>query len=145
MSKELDNKITFSINEDEILKGLQLEYDVYPLLTIDEYHLKEQLERNPFYQEQWRLLVLKEKCILAKLEIMLGEKTGQLYDTLKNHSDVTYTARELERYYIPKDPELLKIRKLMLKVEVRMQFFEAVHDAFKTQQWMFKNYIESMR
>ena len=142
---ELDDKITFSINEDEILNKLQLEYDVFPLLEINEYTLKRQIEMNPYYQQQWRLLYLKEKGLLTRLEIERDEYIGKLYDDLKNRSDTSLTKIEVEKYYIPKDQKVILYKKTILKMETRMQFFEAVYDSFKSQQWLIKNYIETTR
>ena len=142
---ELDERIIFSINEDVILKELSETYDVYSLLEINEFHLKQQIEKNPFYQELFRMEMLKEKGKLMRLEIMRDEKTGIIYDELKNRSDTSYTKQEIERYYLPKDPELIKIKKLMLKTQIRYEFFEAVYDAFKVQGYNFKSYIETTR
>lgn len=138
----LDSKIFTDIQEDKILKELQLEFDVFPLLTINEFLLKEQIEKNPFYQEQFRLLFLKEKGKLMRIEVMRDEYIGQLYDDLKYRSDLSLTKTEIEKYYIPKDSKVIKLKKLHLKIQIRMEFFEAIWDAFKTQSWLIKQYIE---
>lgn len=139
---KLDTKIFTDIQEDSILKDLQLEYDVLPLLEINEFKLKEQIEMNPFYQEQWRLLYLKEKGKLMRIEVNRDEYIGNLYDELKYKSDISLTATEIKTYYIPKDKTVIKWKKLHLITQIRMEFFEAVWDAFKAQQWQIKNYIE---
>jgi len=139
---DLDNKIFTDIQEDQILKELQLEYDVYELLTIDEFKIKEQIEKNPFYMEQFRLLYLKEKGKLLRIEIMRDEYIGKLYDDLRFHNDKSITKTEIERYYIPKDEKVVKLKKLHMKTQIRMEFFEAVYEAFKTQSWLLKQHIE---
>ena len=138
----LESKIFTDIQKDKILKELQLEFDVFDLITPNEFKLKEQIEKNPFYQEQFRLLYLAEQGKLMRIEIMRDEYIGKLYDELKYKSDMSLTKTEIEKYYIPKDSKVIKLRKLELKTDIRMKFFEAVWEAFKTQSWLFKQYIE---
>ena len=138
----LDSKIFTDIQEDTILKELQIEYDVFELITINEFKLKEQIEKNPFYQEQFRLLYLKEKGKLMRIETLRDEHIGKLYDDLKYRSDLSLTKTEIEKYYIPKDEGVIKWKKLHLKTQIRMEFFEAIWDAFKSQSWLIKQWIE---
>lgn len=139
---DLDSKIFTDIQGDDILKELQLEYDVFDLITINEFTVKEQIEKNPFYQEQFRLLFLKEKGKLMRLELLRDEYIGKLYDELKYKSDLNLTKTEIEKYYIPKDDMVIKMRKLELKTEIRMGFFDAVWESFKQQGWQTKMWIE---
>ena len=145
MSKELQDHVFTEIQKDQIIKELQDEYNIEPLLTIDEYHLKEQIEKNVYWQESFRLLALKERGNLTRLEIMRDELQGNRYDELKNRGQTSLTKAEIVNYYLPRDPELIKLKKLMLKVETRLEYFEAVRDAFKQQSYQFKTYIESMK
>jgi hypothetical protein len=138
----LDSKVFTDIQKNEILKQLQLEYDVFPLVTTNEFKIRDQIEKNPYYQEQFRLLYLAEKSRLMELEIVRDAYIGQLYDDLKHKNDVILSKVEIERFYIPKDSRVIKLRKLELEIEIRMQFFEAVWEAFKTQGWQLKLWVD---
>lgn len=138
----LDSKIFTDIQQNEILKELQLEYDVFDLITTNEFKIKEQIQKNPFYQEQFRLLYLAERGRLMHLELLRDEYIGKLYDDLKHRNDVSLSKVEIEKYYIPKDEKVIKFKKLQLKIETRMYFFEAVWESFKQQGWQLKMWIE---
>jgi len=141
---ELDTRIIDDICKDDIQKKMWEEYGIDGLVETSEYKLKEQIQRNPFHIQNFRLLALKEMGLKKVLEIERDEHIGNLYDTLKNKSDVSLTKAEIEKYYIPKDPEVIKYKKRILLREIRLEFFESIKDALEKQAWSFKNVLRML-
>jgi hypothetical protein len=134
-------KVDSDINEDVILCALQKEYDVFGLLDYNEFNIKERIEKNPFLTEQFRLLLIKEKSNLMRLQNITDEYIGTLYDNLKHHNTISLGKVEIEKYYLPKDPKVIELKRLLIKQSIRVDFFEAVFEAFKTQGWLMKQWL----
>lgn len=139
--KDVLEKVREELNEDKFFSKLIEEYDVTGDLEFNEFNIKERLEQNSFYQKHFKLKYLQELSKVQQVREHLEKKTGEFYEELK-HGQVQLSKQEIERYYIPKEPNLLKIKSLLRKAEMRAQFFEAVFEAFKSQSWNMKSYIE---
>lgn len=144
MSEVLD-RVTENINESSILAELQREYDVFDLLSYNEYNALEKIERNPYLTEQFRLLWTREKSVLWELNREFEKKRGELYHYYRFESELRLNKTETEKYYLPQNEELNELKKKIEEQQVRVEFFEALHEAFKTQGWQLKQYIQSLR
>jgi len=134
-------KIRDELNEDTLFGKLEEEYNVYDILMFNEFNLKDRLERNSFHYKDFRLKYLQE---LAKVELVrdrLDKVVGEKYKSLKEGA-VTLSKTEIEKYYLPTDEEVLKLKSLLRKQEIRAQYFEAVTQAFDKQSWNIKNFID---
>ncbi len=139
------DKVKSTIDENSILAELQGEYDVFDMLSYNEYNAVEKIEKNAYYTEQFRLLWTTEKAKLWELNRKYESRRGEIYHYYKVESDLKLNKTEIERYYLPKEEELNELREEIEKQQVRCEFFEALHDAFKTQGWQLKQYIQSLR
>ena len=143
MSKQ-DQKMHIAINEDEIIKEIMLEYpDIHDALHFDEYNVKEKLEKNQYLYQQYRLLALKESHNLKRIEILMDEYIGQLYDSLK-FGDKTLSKTEIEKYYINKDEKVVKFKKMYMRQAIRVETFEAIVKAFDKQTYNMQTYVKNL-
>lgn len=142
---EVMNKVNEEINKDEILNELQKEYDVFDMLDYNEYTVNDKLRNNPYYTEQFRLLYMTEKSKLERLKRILDERKAELYDYYRTKSSLDLKKTEIERYYLLIDEKVKEYTKLIEKQQTRVNFFEAVYEAFKTQGWMMKQYLQNLR
>ena len=133
------------INEDEIICQVMLDHpDLWNDLDYNEYTIKDKLEKNPYQYQQYRLLWLKEKHKLKRIEILKDEYIGKLYDNLRFHGDKKLGKQEVERYYIPKDEKAVKFMKLYMRQEIRTGVYEEISNAFKTQGFAMHTYIKNL-
>lgn len=138
------NKIRDELNEDVLFGKLEEQYNVYDILMFNEFTIKERLERNAFHYKDFRLKYLQEMAKYEQVKEHLDKKVGEKYQSLKE-GDVKLTKTEIEKYYLPKDEELLKLRALVRKQEIRANYFQAVCEAFDKQGWSMKNFIENQK
>lgn len=132
--EELQQKIEGEVNEDEIIKEIMLEYPMlYDMLEFNEFTLKEKLEKNAYWYQQFRVLMIKEKHKLNRIEILKDEYIGKLYHKLRFEGDLKLGKIEVEKYYIPKDEKAIKFMKLYMRQQIRVETFETIKDAFKQQ------------
>lgn len=140
-SRSVIQKIRDELNEDTLFGKLESDYNVYDILMFNEFNIKERLERNAFHYKDFRLKYLQE-CAKTELVRDRLEKTiGEKFQALKEGA-VTLTKTEIEKYYLTTDEEILKLKALLRKQEIRAEYFDAVTKAIDKQSWSMKNYIE---
>ena len=143
-TKAVLNKVREELNSDSVFKKLEEEYNVYDLLTFNEFNIQDRLERLSFHMKDFRLKYLQEHSKLASVEDRLNKVIGDKYISLKEGA-VTLTKTEIERYYLPKDAEIMKLKGLVRKQEMRMEYFLAVWTAMDKIQWNMKLYCENSK
>lgn len=143
-TKAMLTKLREELNSDSIFSKLEEEYNVYDLLTFNEFNINERLERLSFHMKDFRLKFLQEQAKLGAVQDRLDKLIGEKYVTLKN-GEVTLTKAEIEKYYLPKDAEILNLKGLVRKQELRTQYFDAVHKAMEKLSYNMKMYIDNGR
>lgn len=143
-SKAVIEKVRQELNEDAIFGKLEEQYDVYDLLMFNEFNLRDRLERNAFHAKDFRLKYLQELSKVEQVKDHLDKVIGEKYVALREGA-VTLTKTEIEKYYLPKDEDIIKLRALVRKQEIRAKYFEAVSKAFDSQQWNMKTWIEQSK
>lgn len=141
-TKAVLTKIREELNEDTIFSKMETDYNVYDLLTFNEFNIQERLERLSFHMKDFRLKFLQETAKLNQVEDHLNKVTADKYIALKEGA-VTLTKTEIEKYYLAKDTELLHLRGLVRKQELRTKYFEAVWQAMDKLQWNMKLYCDN--
>ena len=142
MENNTDNII---VVEDDIIKQVMEEHPtLYDDLNYNEYTIKEKLEKQPYYYQQYRLLYIKEKGHLERVKQLRDKYIGELYEELK-YGDRKLTKTEIERYFIPKDQKAIKFEKLYMKQKIRVETFEAITKAFEQQGYAMANFIKNMQ
>ena len=140
-SKLVIQKIRDELNEDVLFGKLEEQYNVYDILMFNEFTIKERLERNAFHYKDFRLKYLQECAKTEQVRDRLEKIIGEKYQALKN-GVVTLSKTEIEKYYLPTDEEVLKLKALLRKQEVRAEYFDAVTKAIDKQAWSMKNFID---
>jgi len=143
-TKAVLNKVREELNSDNIFKKLEEDYNVYDLLTFNEFNIQDRLERLSFHMKDFRLKYLQEQSKLSTVEDHLNKVVGDKYISLKEGA-VTLTKTEIERYYLPKDADIMKLKGLVRKQEMRVEYFLAVWTAMDKIQWNMKLYCDNSK
>ena len=143
-TKAVLERIREELNEDVIFSRMEADYNVYDLLAFNEFNIQERLERLSFHMKDMRLKYLQELSKLEQVKDRLEKVTGEKYIALKN-GEVSLTKTEIEKYYLPKDEELMNLKALYRKQELRAKYFEAVHQSMDKLTWHIKMYMENGR
>lgn len=138
LDEELLIKIQQDINENKMLETLYQEYKIEGLLRYNEHNLADKIKDNPFISEQFRLLYLKESQNLKRVEDIFESAKGTEYDRLMFEDEKTLSKTEIEKYYLPKNEKLNKLKMLINKQQLRTEFFESVWKALDKQAWLMK-------
>jgi len=143
--QKMMDKVKEDINEDLIIKAIMLEYpEIYNMLEFTEYTIKEKLEKNAWWYQNFRLLSIREKRKLSQLNIIYDEYVGKLYHKLRFENDINISKVEATNFYIPADEKVVELKKLMMKQSIRVETFDAIKDAFKQQGYNMTQFIKNM-
>lgn len=139
-------KLKAQIDEDKILKKLQEEYSEYiENLNFNEFNVGDRARENAYMVEHFRLMSISEKNKLKRIEEQINTKAGELYNYYKYEDDRELSKVEIERYYLTTDKELNKLKRLYAMQEVRVGFFDAMAEAFKSQGFGIKNFLDNLK
>lgn len=134
------------IDEDEICLEINKQHpELWDQLQWDEFSLKEHIEKNPFHYQQYRMIWLAEKHKLRKVEILMEEYIGKLYDELKYDGDKKLSKTEIEKYYIPSDEKVKKFRKAHMRQSIRVEVYEEIAITFKQQGYGLNAYVKALQ
>ena len=143
-TKAVLTKIREELNSDTIFSKLEEQYNVYDLLTFNEFNIQDRLERLSFHMKDFRLKFLQEQSKLNAVQDRLDKEIGDKYVALKS-GEVTLSKTEIEKYYLPKDPDIMKLKGLVRKQEMKTEYFSAVWSAMDKLQWNMKLYCDNGR
>jgi len=134
------------MDEDEICKEVMLQHiTLWEDLDWNEYNLKEKLEKNPYQYQQFRMIWLSEKHKLQKIELLMDEYIGKLYNELRYNGDKSLTKVEIEKYYLPVDEKVKKFRRLYMSQSIRTEVYEHICNTFKMQGMSLTAYVKAMQ
>lgn len=143
---EIVGKTKFElIDEDDICREITFMHpELWDDLQWNEFDLKEKMEKNPFHYQQYRMLWLAEKHKARKIQMLMDEYIGVLYDSLK-YGEKKLGKVEIERYYITKDPKAIKFNKAYMRQLIRAEVYEQIAIAFKNQGFAMNAYVKALQ
>jgi hypothetical protein len=133
------------VERDKIWKEL---YNLHPIdkqVQFSELDIQEKIRNQPFLLLQYNDLYYKERARMDKMLEVVDKIQGTRYDFYKFNYDKELTKYEIEKFYLPKDPTLLKAKEKLRKQQWRVDFYKMCSDAINNQGWQFKSYMEALK
>ena len=141
MSEEKEEKS----ERDLIMEELLAEHPILEIVSFNEFNLEEKIREHPYMLVKYRELASKEKYALDQINDIMDRVKGEAYHHYRFEMDESLRQNEIEQYYIPRDPKVLKVKQALMKQKIRVDFFETCAKAIEKCGWAHKNYMESMR
>lgn len=129
-----------SIDKNKIVDDLLKEYPIYELVAFDELNISQKLQDNPYQLIRFQDQLLKEKIRFEELEELQEKLIGELYHKYRFQSEEELSNKEIEKYYLPKDPKYLKMKEILRKQKIRIAFFELCVKGLDRQYWSMKEF-----
>jgi len=142
LDEKLINKIEADIKKHEFLFKLAQEYKLDELTRFNEFDLADKLKNQSFIAENFRLLYLSERHDLLKIENLFTKVQGERYDHYKHNCEKNLSKTEIEKYYLPKDEKLIKLKVLLDKQAIRCDFFESMWKILDQLAWKMKLFYQ---
>jgi hypothetical protein len=67
---------------------------------------------------------------------------GLRFKHYRFNDDHEWKPNEIEKYCLPSDEKIIKMKKLMAKQQIKVRFFEMCWKAFDKQGWSMKTYSD---
>jgi len=143
-SKDIIGEMSMT-DEEKIFEELKQQYPIDQLIKFDETDIQEKLQDNTFQIIKFKELYYKELDIYEDLERKLEALTGIRYKHYRFNQDEEWSKPEIEKYCLPADKKIIRMKKLLKKQGVRVRFFEMCYKAFEQQGWRMKTYTDRER
>jgi hypothetical protein len=129
-----------AVDKDKIIEDLLKEYPIYDLVAFDELNISQKLQDNPYQVITFQEQLIKERVRYDELEELQEKLVGELYHKYRFQSEEELSNKEIEKYYIPKDPKYLKMKEILRKQKIRIGFFELCVKGLDRQYWSMKEF-----
>ena len=128
--------------EEKIFNELKAEYPIDDMIKFDETDIQEKLQENTFNIIHYKEFYYKELDIYEELERKMDALTGMRFKHYKFNKDEEWSKPEIEKYCLPADKKIIRMKKILKKQKVRVRFFEMCYKAFEQQGWRMKTYTD---
>jgi len=130
---------------EKILEKLMLEHPILELVSFNELDLQEKLKENTFLTLKYHDLYNMERMLYEEMEEQLEGLMGKRYDHFRFEQDKALTKTEIEKFYLPRDKFVKKMRNVMRNQMVRVEFFDMCFKGLKDLKWNLKEFSTNER
>ena len=128
---------------DQILEELKEQYPILEQTKFNEFNISDKLQENTQLYTKYKELYDQEKFVYNQLEEKMEVLKGQRYDYYRFDYDRNLQKTEIEQYYLPKDPKILKMKKLLEKQKIKVDFFSLCLQGVNNLYWRIKAYLDN--
>jgi hypothetical protein len=137
--------MTENTQEKNIVAELLKDHPIHEMVKFSEIDLQDKLKDNSVLVVRYRELYYRELSILEKLNDLMDKIVGERYKYYRFEDDKGWTKPEIEKYCIPSDEKIIKMKNIIHKQNIRVRFFETAYKAFEKQQWSMKSFIDVLK
>jgi len=134
------------MNEHEELKQifdqLKEEHKIEELATFSDLDIGEKLQKNEMMVIKYKEMYYNELNKYEILERKMDALKGIRYKYYKFDDENEFNKKEIEDYCLPSDPQIIQIKKIMLKQQIKVRFFDMCWKAFNSMGWSMKTFSD---
>jgi len=132
------------IDKDKIIEELKKEHPIEEQIKFDNLNIQEELQKNTFMMYHYKELEMKEQAIYDDLEDKYNKLLRERYNYYRFEISEQLQKTEIEKYYLPGDPKVVKMKEILRKQKIRVDFFKICASAFEKRQWCMSSYSKNM-
>lgn len=129
---------------DKIVKKLKDDHPIDDMIRFNELDIHEKLQENDWLIVKYRDLYHKELDKFERLKELLEKTEGERYKYYRFDCDEEWVKAEIEKFALPKDKHVRKIKKLIQSQNIRVRFFQMCFRAFESRAWSMKNFMQTL-
>lgn len=133
------------MTNEEVFEKLHVEHPIEEMVKFSELDIQEKLKENPTKIVTYKDFYHKELSKLEHLNDLMDKLIGIRYKFYRFEDSNEYTKVEIETFCIPGDSQILKMKKIIHKQEIRVRFFKMCYEGFDKQNWSMKTFLETLR
>jgi len=128
---------------EEIINALYEEYPIDEMVKFSELDLQEKLKVNSFWIVRFRDLYNRALSEYEHLEDLYEKLIGERYDWYRFESEKELDKYEIKNYYLPKDKKIIKMKKILARQKIKVDFFKMCLQGMEQQGWRMKSFIDA--
>ena len=133
------------MKDKKIFEQLKQEHPIDELVKYDELNISEEIQKNPGLIVKYRDLYHMSLAELDELETLMEKLMGKRYEHYRFHTDEGWTKVEIEKYCLPQDEKIVRMKNIIARQKVKTRFFEMCWKAFESRQWSMKLFMETLK
>ena len=130
---------------EKILEELYEEYAIDELVRFSELDIGDKLQENSFWVVKFRDELAQAQHEYDYLVTLFDKLMGQRYNHYRFEDDRELDKSEIKNFYLPKDTKIIKMKLIMARQKVKVDFFKACVAGMEKQQWNMKNFLETLK
>ena len=130
---------------EQILEELHEQYPIDEMVRFSELDIAEKLQENSFWVVKFRDLLAQAQHEYNHLETLFDKLMGQRYNHYRFEDDRELDKTEIKNFYLPKDKKIIKMKLIMGRQQVKVDFFKVCVAGMEKQQWNMKNFLETLK
>ena len=133
------------MTDEKIFKSLKAEHPIDELVKFNELTISDEIQKNAGLIVKYRDLYHKSLAEMDRLSDLQDKLAGKRYHHYRFEVDEGWTKPEIEKYCFPADEQMIKMKKIIRRQEIRLRFFEMCWKAFESRQWSMKLFMETLK
>lgn len=129
----------------QIFDELHVEHNIEELATFSEIDISDKLQKNEMMVVKYKELYYNELNKYEILERKMDALKGIRYKYYKFEDEHEWQKKEIEEYCLPSDKKIVEMKKIMMKQQVRVRFYDMCWRAFNSLGWSMKVFTERER
>ena len=93
-------------------------------VQFNEFDISEKLQQHAFVLIKWQQKLDNEKFQLDKVRDLLDRVQGEAFERIQRENDMALRSTEIEKYYLPRDNKVKKVKEHLLLQEFIVKYFE---------------------
>lgn len=130
---------------EKLFNELKEKHPIDEMVKFSELDIDEKLQENTGRLVDYRDLYHKSLSELDRLTDLLDKLIGVRYKYYRFDCNEKWVKAEIEKYCLPTDPKIIKMKKIIRRQEIKVRFFEMCWKAFEKQQWSMKLFMETLK
>jgi hypothetical protein len=130
---------------DGIFSELKEQHPIDEMVKFSELDIAEKLQQNAMKVVEYKEFYYRELNLYEQLERKMDALTGIRYKHYKYNDEHNWQKPEIEKYCLPADESIIKLKKIMMKQQIRVRFFELCWKSFEKQGWNMKVFSDRER
>jgi hypothetical protein len=145
MTENTEREKTEEEIRQDIFAQLYADHPIDEMVKFSDLDLQERLQENPFWIVKFRDMFNKAQAEYAHLEVLMEKLAGERYDHYRFESERELDKFEIKNYYLPKDKKIVKMKSIMARQKVKVDFYKTCLQGMEQQGWRMKSFIDTLR
>lgn len=136
---------TLDQRKEEIFQKLQEDWNAEEFVAFNEFDIGEKLQNHAFTLIKWQQKLENERFQLDKIKDLLERVQGEAFERIQREQDIALRTTEIEKYYLPRDPKVKKVKDALLLQQYIVSYFDMSCKAINSMSWSMKNFLDNQK